>query len=487
MQYIRYNIIAAVDNKYGIGRDNTLPWRIKRDMQHFVEKTMGHIVIIGNKTYKSIPDNHKPLRGRFNIILTNNSHNIAMDGSQNIFLKHKSYLYCRFENLVAIIDKIREYRAEFADKPIFICGGAEIYRIFLNITTDDNNLCRLKFNKLYLTYLYNNYNCTVKFPHIPSTLNIEYYSDIMRDEYSAIDIRFIEYNYNPGANEYKYLDIARHILEHGEERIDRTGTGTLSIFDTNTVYDLQHSFPLLSTKFVSFKSIIYELLWFITGRTDNKWLQERGVNIWTGNSSREYLDSIGLTHFREGDCGKCYGFQWRHYGGEYIDCDTDYTGIGIDQLSIVENMIRTDPTSRRIILNAWNPMDLRETCLPPCHVMVQFYVSRGTHLSAKMYQRSADWFLGMPFNIASYALLTHILAVRCGLIADKLTITTGDTHLYMNHIDQIRAQLSNYQLSQPRLIIHDEIKNKSWEEIDISDFEIIGYQNHPKIAAKMAV
>ncbi|KAJ1897086.1 Thymidylate synthase, partial [Coemansia sp. IMI 209127] len=241
------------------------------------------------------------------------------------------------------------------------------------------------------------------------------------------------------AEEKQYLDLIREILEKGERRGDRTGTGTVALFAPPQLrFSLADDvFPLLTTKRVFWRGVVEELLWFVGGRTDANVLRDKGVHIWDGNGSREFLDARGLTHRREGDLGPVYGFQWRHFGAQYTDADTDYSGQGVDQLAAVIQTIRENPTDRRIILSAWNPADMAAMALPPCHMFAQFFVSNaGTDeatLSCQMYQRSCDVGLGVPFNIASYALLTRMIAKVTGLKPGHFVHCMGDTHIYANH------------------------------------------------------
>lgn len=215
-------------------------------------------------------------------------------------------------------------------------------------------------------------------------------------------------------DEKQYLDLIRRIIATGNRRGDRTGVGTLSIFGAQMRFNLRNGFPLLTTKRVFWRAVAEELLWFIRGSTNAKDLQEKNIHIWDGNSTREFFDSMGFTDREEGDLGPVYGFQWRHFGAEYKTCHDDYSGQGIDQLEEIINTIRTRPYDRRIIMSAWNAVDLPKMALPPCHCLVQFYVANG-ELSCQLYQRSADMGLGVPFNIASYALLTYMIAHITGL------------------------------------------------------------------------
>ncbi len=261
-----------------------------------------------------------------------------------------------------------------------------------------------------------------------------------------------------------YLDLLSHILENGVEKGDRTGTGTKSVFGYQMRFDLNKGFPLLTTKKLHLKSIIYELLWFLNGDTNVKYLQENGVRIWN-----EWADETG-------DLGPVYGKQWRSW-----DCND---GSTIDQISEVIDTIKNNPNSRRMIVNAWNVGDLPKMALSPCHCLFQFYVADGK-LSCQLYQRSADVFLGVPFNIASYALLTMMIAQVCDLEYGDFVHTFGDTHLYMNHLEQAKLQLTREPHSLPTMKINPAVK--SIFDFKYEDFELMNYQSHPHIKAKVSV
>ena len=262
----------------------------------------------------------------------------------------------------------------------------------------------------------------------------------------------------------QYLDLLKHIRDNGVVKQDRTGIGTKSIFGYQMRFDLQQGFPLLTTKKVHLKSIIYELLWFISGDTNIKYLKEHGVSIWD-----EWADT-------NEDLGPVYGHQWRSWPTP--------DGKSIDQLANVIDTIKNNPDSRRILVSAWNPGEVDKMALPPCHCLFQFYVAEGK-LSCQLYQRSADTFLGVPFNIASYSLLTMMIAQVCGLQPGEFIHTTGDTHLYLNHIEQVNLQLSREPRALPKMIINPEVNDLF--NFKYEDFRLEGYEPWPKIKAPVAV
>lgn len=262
----------------------------------------------------------------------------------------------------------------------------------------------------------------------------------------------------------QYLDLMQRVLDEGNRKQDRTGTGTLSVFGHQMRFDLADGFPLVTTKKLHLRSIIYELLWFLKGDTNIAYLNQNRVSIWD-----DWADE-------NGNLGPVYGHQWRSWPGK--DGDT------IDQISLLIDMIRTNPDSRRLIVSAWNPADVPDMALPPCHCLFQFYVAGG-RLSCQLYQRSADIFLGVPFNIASYALLTHMIAQVCDLKAGDFVHTLGDAHLYLNHLDQAREQLGRDPRPLPRLRLKSD--RRSIFDFQFEDFEITGYEPHPHIQAPIAV
>lgn len=262
----------------------------------------------------------------------------------------------------------------------------------------------------------------------------------------------------------QYLDLCKHVLENGIMKEDRTGTGTISTFGYQMRFDLSKGFPLLTTKKLHVKSIIYELLWFLKGDTNVKYLQEHGVRIWN-----EWADE-------NGDLGPIYGHQWRSWGTR--------DGKTIDQISELIEQIKTNPNSRRLIVSAWNVGEIEEMALPPCHCLFQFYVANGK-LSCQLYQRSADIFLGVPFNIASYSLLTMMIAQVCGLEAGEFVHTLGDAHIYKNHIEQVKLQLTRKPYALPKMKINPDVKDIF--SFQYEDFELVDYVAHPHIKGEVSV
>jgi thymidylate synthase len=261
-----------------------------------------------------------------------------------------------------------------------------------------------------------------------------------------------------------YLDLIRHVLDHGERRDDRTGTGTLSVFGTQTRYDMREGFPLLTTKKVLFSAVVRELLWFLRGSTNINDELTQHTPIWDA-----WADD-------DGDLGPIYGHQWRNWGGVGMD------GKGVDQIAGAIELIKNDPCSRRIIVNAWNVAEIDKMALPPCHTMFQFYVS-GDRLDCQLYQRSADLALGVPFNIASYALLTQLIAQECGKTPGVFVHTMGDAHIYLNHVEGLRIQLQR----EPKALPTVKVANKPLDELRFEDIELFGYEHHPFIRFQVAV
>ncbi len=285
--------------------------------------------------------------------------------------------------------------------------------------------------------------------------------------------------------EYQYLNLINDIIVTNQIVEGRNGL-TLSIFGSGMVFSLENGIiPILTTKQLAWKTCLKELLWFIRGKTDNQLLQDVGVHIWDDNASREFLQSRGLDHYRDGDLGPVYGHQWRYFNAKYSSCDADYSGKGVDQLAYIIKCLK-DPkerNSRRLIMCAWNPSQLDEMALPPCHVLAQFNVSNTNQLSCALYQRSGDVGLGVPFNIASYSFLTHLLAKHCGLVAYEFVYHLGNAHIYDDHVNILKQQLLLTPYEFPRLEIQSLKEDINMYEL--SDFKLLDYKSHPQLKMQM--
>ena len=448
-------LIAAVCNtkegKLGIGLNNKIPWFIPGDLAWFKEKTIGSVVVMGMNTYRSI--GFTPLKDRINIVLTND---ISYESDDNVV----------FANSIKELDEILEGMSSSHD--IYIIGGEQIYKHYID-----------KCDELLITIVEKKYRCDAFLPDLDSlwVINERLFSDIYKNiEYNA----FSYVKSYVLSSEHEYINLGPRILRQGSARPDRTNTGTTSIFGHQMRFNITRGVPLLTAKRVPYKTCIEELLWFLRGETDAKILQEKGIKIWDGNTSREFLDNMGFTDVPTGELRKGYGHQIRRYGRN-----------GVDQLKYVENLLKTDPFSRRIMWNLWNASDLDEMVLTPCHNQVQFYVDldrdSNKMLSSHLYCRSSDYFLGLPFNIFSYVVLTYILAIRCDMIPKELIISLGDAHIYSTHVEQVLEMTNRPLRPQPLLILNDKIKIKDYEDITVDDFKVLGYLPHPSIKADMAV
>lgn len=295
--------------------------------------------------------------------------------------------------------------------------------------------------------------------------------------------------------EQAYLDLIKECIEFGDYRVDRTKVGTYSLFGKQLIFDLNGGIiPLLTTKKVAVKSILKELLWIMKGQTDSKILDKNGVKVWNDNGSRSFLDGLGFYDRQEGDLGPIYGFQWRYAGAEYINSQTDYRGQGFDQLKQLIEKLRDNPSDRRMIICSWNVPQLGEMALPPCHCLVQFYVrqSKGQmFLDCQLYQRSADLGLGVPFNIASYSFLMYVLGKWCNLTPGKFIHTFGDVHVYSNHVEQLKVQLTRNPYEFPTVEFVGNFTLENLNEITMDEwcdsFVIKNYKCHPTLKMNMAV
>lgn len=447
-------LIVAIDCKGGMGLKGSLPWHNKQDLAIFKAKTMGKILVVGRKTAETLP----LLPGREIMCITRNPSELDTNSWKNDI----SLISGDLSNL------------HYSSKDVVIAGGSQIYQLALENKYDTNLV-----TKVHISILNDEYECDTFF-------NIRWLKDFVITEttlFGNFKHLVMERTTN---GERQYLDLCEKILDTGETRIGRNGN-TISLFKNDLKFDLRNGFPLLTTKKMFTRGIIEELLFFMKGQTDGKILEEKKVNIWKGNTSREYLDSIGMTKRREGVLGPCYGYQWRYFNAPYDETAVGPCGPGVDQLQNVVDMIKNDPTSRRIMMTAFNPEQLPLCVLPPCHsVFTQFYVS-GDFLDMYAVNRSSDVFLGLPFNIASYALFQHVVAELTGKIPRYLDITLGDTHIYEEHTQQVLRQITRFPYKFPTIKL-PEIKDlNSLHLITANDFIISDYVSHQKIKGDMVV
>ncbi|XAR59569.1 Dihydrofolate reductase [Bertholletia excelsa] len=504
-----YQVVVAATPNMGIGKDGKLPWKLPSDLNFFknVTRTTSdpvkkNAVVMGRKTWESIPPEHRPLAGRLNVVLTRSgSFDIAT--AENV-------LIC--SSMTSALELLAASPYCLAIEKVFVIGGGQILRDALNGPGCD---------AIHLTEIEANIECDTFIPTVDTSVFQPWYSSFpmvennirhsfttyVRVRKSAVNslgqighpishcssestefdvqkFSFLPKEIFEKHEEYKYWRLVQDLISNGNPKDDGTGNGTLSNFGCQVRYNLRKSFPLLTTKKIFWRGVVEELLWFISGSTNAKVLQDKGIHIWDGYASRDYLDSIGLVDREEGDLGPIYGFQWRHFGARYTNMHADYAGQGFDQLSDVIDKIKNKPNDRRIILSSWNPSELKLMALPPCHIFAQFYVANG-ELSCQMYQRSANMGLGVPFNIASYALLTCMIAHVCDLVPADFVHVIGDAHVYSTHIRYLQEQLK--KLPKPFPILKINPQKKDIDSFVADDFNLIGYDPHQKIEMKMAV
>lgn len=431
---------------------------------------------IESHNYKTIIENN--IENKMNVCIFNKTY-----FENNVFDKDN------YKNILCIIiDELKENNSNLEDKlyfqnlnnallycknnflinEVYIIGNSELY---------NEALKRNDIKQIYVKYLDKD---VLGNEYFPMYFKENYILTINEKELMNEDLYFQVYE---RSDELQYLNLIRNVLNNGVYKNDRTNSGIISYFGNTMRFNIENSFPLLTTKKMFLRGIIEELLWFINGKTDAKLLQDKNVHIWDGNSSREFLDSIGLTNYETGDCGPIYGFNFRHYGAEYVDCHGDYNGLGYDQLQNIINLIKTNPDSRRILINLWNPCDLNKVVLPPCHVLYQFWVYNGK-ISCNLYQRSGDIGLGVPFNIASASLLTYIIAHLTGLKPYELIHNIGDGHIYSDHIEALKTQITREPYTFPQLTINNR-NQKNIEDFIYEDFKLENYKSHPKISMMM--
>ena len=500
----KINLIFNRNTQGIIGINNGLLCWTRDDFLHFKEQTINKIVVMGYNTFLSLPGD-KPivtLKDRLNVVITNNHYDELVNKISTSEESLDILVYKSFDDFYQNLTKntISEPRFEnyLNVKDVFVIGGSFLYGYVC-----DN----FKVNAIYetLTNISISINDYIeegnKIIYFTKEIDSKYQKIYSKEHSGEIDlnggnkrkktkingdykINIYQNKETVNIQELEYLNLIKYIYNNGIYK-DSRNSKVISIFSPPQMrFDLRKGFPLLTTKRVAWKTVLRELLWFISGCTDNRVLQWKKVHIWDGNSTREYLSSRGLDEYREGDLGPIYGFQWRHFGALYNGCGYNYKGYGVDQLQNVIDLIKNDPSSRRIILNSWNASDIDKMALPPCHVMVQFNVDvKEGCLDAKLTQRSGDMFLGVPFNIASYSFLLHIIGNLTGYTPRHFIHDIGDGHIYENHREAIVKQLKRTTLDFPELKITRKLE--SIDDIDESDFEILNYNHHGTIKADM--
>ncbi len=450
-----FNIIFASDSMDGIGKNNNIPWNMPQDIELFKSLTtsiggLQKVVIMGYKTMMSLKSGY--LKNRINIVITSQ----IILPSENVI-----YVYSLDEALNTAYSLVGKDPSR-----IWIIGGAVLYK---------SAIMHPDLNHIYHSRIDGNYNCDVKFT-LPKC------DIISTNKMNGFILNILK---KPKNAENLYLNLLNETLKNGIKRETRNGI-TYSLFSKEISFNVSESFPLLTTKKMFLKGIIEELLFFIRGDTDTTKLMDLGINIWKGNTSRDFLDKMNLP-YKEGMMGPMYGYQWRFFGKNYIDNYHlgEVNGDYVDQFKNIIETLKTDPNSRRLIMTDFNPLMVDQGVLYPCHSLIlQFYVNKNK-LSVKMYQRSADLFLGLPFNIASTTLLLYIIAKLVNMEPDNVIITLGDCHIYETHINQVKEQLNRIPFDLPKLIIPDF---KTLEEVEKStyrDFELVDYTSHPSIKADM--
>lgn len=508
----KYHIVCAHSfPEFGIGIKGQLPWSLKGELQQFKAITTAqagmNFVVMGRATYDSLPSSVKPLPNRYNIIITRDAFLLENNNMPS------TACYTTWD---ALTETLKTKSAALSDvtRDVYIIGGAEIYKLALNtleistayiteVYQTDNKSDKKTdkqnhhppFDKFFPSYTSTNWICG----SAPNIISLTLCTVSKFHCERGIYYRYLVYkSHVPPGYEWQseesrqYLRIMQEILDRGDERIDRTQVGTLSLFHTVQRYDLSDTFPLCTTKRMFFRAIFEELALYISGRTDNKILQDKGIHIWDGNTTREFLDKRGLTHYPEGDMGETYGFNFRHYGALYTTCKDVLPldgSVGYDQIANIIHLLKTDPASRRMIINLWNPATQHNAALPACLMMYQFHVNMQRHtLNCQLYLRSSDYFLANNWNVCTGALLVHMLCSLEGidLVPGELIIVTGDTHLYKSHLQQVRENLSRKPYPFPALEIKGG-KRRELTDFTFDDFRLVGYKAHPSISADMAV
>lgn len=458
-----YKIIVARDKNNGIGYNNKIQWNSKDDLNFFKQKTLNSIVIMGYNTFESLKC--KPLPNRINIIISRN----YISNNPNVIVFNSIKICHNYIN------------KNHPNMPRWVIGGESIYNTYMG-----SNMV----NEVYIS----EFNIeTSADKHFNYFNHHKVVNDFAKKEVMDFGDFKVYHYMRVNHEEVKLLNTMKEIITTGFYKENRTGINTYSLFGRmfeyimDEQYDMdtktyQYKLPLLTTKKMFVRGVYEELNWMLKGLTNSKILEEKKVNIWKGNSTREYLDSIGLNDYEEGECGPIYGFQWRHWGSNDLNIDQ-----GIDQVATVIESLKTNPFSRRHIISGWNVSDLNKMCLPPCHVLYQFLVHElndRKYLTLMMTQRSCDTFLGLPFNICSLGLFLIMMAKQVDMIPHKIIHSIADMHIYENHVDAVKEQLNRTPYAFPYISLNT--KKDKIEDYEFTDFTLHDYYSYPSIKGEMA-
>jgi thymidylate synthase len=478
-----FSLIVCTDTNGCIGiarhQQYELAFNYKDDMKNFKNKTTNNVVIMGRKTWESLPAKSRPLPNRINIIISTSLEREGETKDTKV-LVFKTIEECLIE--LTVPKSGGGNRKKYKGKELFVIGGATLYDYFLK---------RRLINKLYISIS----NSMAPGYDGDSIISEELYKFVhdRGDQWKIISgyqqplYTYYEYQF-VNREELQVLDTMRTILASGYTKSDRTGTGTLSIFCPREMrFDISDGkFPLATSRSMTPRLIFEELMFFLRGQTNNQILVDKKVPIWIPNTTREFLDSRGLHHYEPGDMGPTYSFLFRYFGAEYKDCNTDYTNAGgFDQLAYVIDLLKNNPDSRRIMINLWNPRDFDKMSLPPCAFCYQFYVTPARELITRVTQRSSDIGTAGFWNISSATLLTYMLARVCGLTPKELIWSPADTHIYLNLVESVREQLTRDPRNFPNLIVKPDAPSlengRDITEFEFTDFQIVNYDPHPAI------
>ena len=443
-----FEIICACTSSYGIGLKGSLPWHIPEELALFRKTTENSLIVVGRKTFELMPT----LPNRMVFVISKS--------------KKQNYYFESFESAYKIATEVSKEE----NKKIFVIGGETLFRYTLLYYQSD-------IEKIHISWIKDNFVCDSFIPTNFDNRKIIGHADNK-------DFIYTIYTYKKNLSEKsEYLNLLSSVMLNGEKRETRNGITRCS-FNHNLRFNLLQGFPLLTTKKMFFREIVEELLFFLRGDTDTKLLESKGINIWRGNTNRAFLDANNKKHYKEGEMGKMYGYQWRHFGSLSENYNIEY--YGVDQLENVIELIKTDPHSRRIMMTDYNPVEADSGVLYPCHsIILQFFV-QGKFLDMFCYNRSSDLLLGLPFNIASSALLLSIIAKATGCYARNLHLTLGDTHIYEQHIPQVKEQIQRESYNFPELDICAELNTvKDIEQLQFEHFKLINYISHEAIKAEM--